>query len=333
MYTSTLSGTSSDWEVVITRLKVGVVGAGGMGARHARVVAESDDADLAIVVDTDADRAAKVAGQFGAANGSDLDALAATCDAAIIATPTEHHAGTALPLLERGVPLLIEKPIAESANDVNRILLASRRFGGPVMCGFVERFNPALVAAMEIIDAPVVHMRSARHSPHNPGASSTIVQDLLIHDIDLALRAAGDCPPPTVQGTCWVPPESTRSEVSECVLRFGDRMVASLSASRWGQRKIREVSFATDEELFEVDLLRVNVTVYRNVSQSLATAGEAYRAQTVVDVPFVRHRGEPLALQFAAFVDLVRSGDDDRAEIERRSILPAHEIAALMDGL
>ena len=77
----------------------------------------------------------------------------------------------------------------------------------------------------------------------------------------------------------------------------------------------------------------MNVTVYRNISQSLVEGGGPYRAETVVDVPYVRHRGEPLALQLAAFIELVCSGDPDAAAAERASILLPHVVAATMDGL
>ena len=75
------------------------------------------------------------------------------------------------------------------------------------------------------------------------------------------------------------------------MLKFGSDMVANLSASRWGQRKIREVRIVTDRQLIEVDLLHVNVSVYRNISQSLVEGGGPYRAETVMDVPYVRHHG------------------------------------------
>jgi predicted dehydrogenase len=318
-------------EVEISRLRIGVVGAGGMGANHARVIAESDVADLAIVVDRDESRARALAERFGVRAARDLSDLVARCDAAFVATTTPSHVEIALALLDRGLPVFVEKPLAETAADAERLLDASRDADLPLMCGFVERFNPGLITAISLLDAPVVHLRATRHSPRNPAAAASIVQDLLIHDIDLALRVSAGYELPDVSGASWTPPGSDRSEVAEGVLQFSDGMVANLSASRWGQRKVRDVSIVTDRQLIEIDLLRVNVTVYRNISQAVVEGGGPYRAETVVDVPFVRHRGEPLALQLAAFVELVRSGDVDRAEAERRSILPPHLVAAAME--
>lgn len=304
-----------------------------MGANHARVIAESEVADLAMVVDRETERADALARQFGAPVVVDQSEIARHCDAVIIATSTPTHVDVALPLLEAGMPLLIEKPLAESAADTDKLIDASARAGVPLMCGFVERFNPALVTALSLIDEPVVNLHAMRHSPHNPYVSASVVQDLLIHDIDLALRLNGGATLPDVRGSNWTPPNSDRSEVVECVLRFGTEMLANLSASRWGQRKIREVRIVTDRQLIEVDLLRVNVSVYRNISQSLVEGGGPYRAETVMDVPFVRHRGEPLAMQLSAFVDLVRGADATLIDAERASIIGPHLVAATMEGL
>ena len=125
-----------------------------------------------------------------------------------------------------------------------------------IACGFVERYNPAVTTVLERLDAEVIQVNSIRHSPQNPNASATVVQDLLIDDIDLAVRIAHPETEPQVYGTSWRPKAGAQSEIAECVLSFGDRMVANLSASRWGQRKIRELRIATQDQLFEIDLLR-----------------------------------------------------------------------------
>jgi len=319
-------------EVEISRLKIGLVGAGGMGANHARVLAEADFVDFTTIVDVDAARASEIAEVHGARASNSLDALDG-CDAAVIATNTASHMAIARYLVDLQMPLLIEKPIAPDVNEVVEILENSRRANVPISCGFVERFNPALVTALELIEGPVIQLHAVRHSPRNSAATATVVQDLLIHDIDLAFRVNQGTGVPKVTGATWRPKSGELSEIADCILRFDDTMVGNLSASRWGQRKIREVLIATEELLIEVDLLRVNVTVYRNISQSLIQLDGRYRAETIVDVPYVRHRGEPLATQLASFAALVRSEDPDAAEKERESILPPHVVAAAMDLL
>jgi predicted dehydrogenase len=304
-----------------------------MGANHARVVAESGSAELALVVDTDQQRAQELAGRHGAFASADLDGVTA-CDAAIIAATTRAHAAIAIPLLEAGVPVLVEKPLAPELDEVVSIIEASKRGNAPIACGFVERHNPALSTVLERLEEPVIHVNSIRHSPQNPVATATVGQDLLIHDVDLAVRLSAAGALPAVHGGVWAPKVGSQSEIAECVLVFDDGMLANLSASRWGQRKIREISIATEQQLFEIDLLRVSVTVYRNVSQSAIFGDHRdYRSETIIDVPYVRHRGEPLALQLQAFIDLVTDGDGDAIAKARDGILPSHEIVANLETM
>jgi predicted dehydrogenase len=310
-------------------MKLAVVGAGNMGANHARTVAGSPVADLGVVIDRDLVRARAVANQFGSVASVDLE-RALSCDAVIVASSTPSHADIAIPLIEAGIPVLIEKPLAASPEDVYKILGASQRSDVPVMCGFVERFNPAVATVMSLVDETVVHVHAVRHSPFNPSAGTGVVTDLLIHDIDLAVRFAGDRSQPKVSSMLWVPDGSTMSEVADCVLQFSGGTVANLSSSRWSQRKIRDLQVATDRCLYEIDLLRTTVSVYQHV-RYWAEFGDArsYRAETIVDVPFVRHAGEPLSLQLAHFLNLVDGSAD--ADTERDGILAPHDIAALVD--
>lgn len=312
-------------------MKVGLVGAGGMGANHARVVSESEFAELEVVVDLDIERAQELADRHGAPAASHLEALFG-CDAVIVAATTKAHVDIALPLLEAGIPLLVEKPIASTIADVECVIDASIKAGVPIACGFVERFNPALATALERIHEPVIQVNSVRHSPQNPVATATVIQDLLIHDIDLALRLAPSSVEPRVFGGVWRPKGDAAAEIAECVLVFDDAMLANLSASRWGQRKVRDVRIATEQQLFEIDLLRVSVTVYRNVSQSALPGDHRdYRSETIIDVPYVRHRGEPLSLQLQAFLQLIDRGDADEIEAARAQTVPAHRVAAELE--
>jgi predicted dehydrogenase len=196
------------------------------------------------------------------------------------------------------------------------------------MCGFVERFNPAVRTALGMLDEPMKHFMSVRHSPVNPRATASVVYDLLIHDIDVALAFHGRVDDvSSIDSVNWTPANSEVDEISDCVMKFRDGSIASLSASRQGQRKIRDIRVVTDTHLFDVDLLRVNVTIYKNVMQEvIESAGtSSYRAETIIDMPFVRHEGEPLALQMQHFAGLIR-GDVDAA-VERNSLLLPHQIA------
>ena len=303
-------------------LAVGLVGAGTMGANHARVVAASPHAHLAVVVDPDQQRAAGLAAE---ATVSESPEAVFGCDAVIVASPTDSHTGLALDLIERGVPVLVEKPLAPDFPQAQAIVAAAERDNVPLLCGFVERFNAAVTTAHTVLEEPPVHLVSIRHSPPTPRITTSVVYDLLIHDIDLALGLL-DSPVTDMTGATSSDPDTGTAEIADCTLRFAGGAVATLSASRASQRKIRWLLVTTPTALVEIDLLRQDVTVYRNVRHNQVGDTPTYRAETIVDIPFVRHHGEPLVLQFEHFVRLVH-GDADAA-VERASLLTPHRIAA-----
>ena len=308
--------------------RLAVVGAGAMGSNHARVIAESNVAALGVVIDTDAARGKPLAERLECAFDTDLDA-ARGCDGVVIATPTRTHHDQAMALLELGTPLLIEKPMAPDIAESRAIVQTSRERDVPLMCGFVERSNPAVTTVLAMLEQRPVHIVTLRHSPTTPRTTLSVVFDLLIHDIDLALRYANaDVVPRVVSSVTGAGGDI--SEIADCLLDFHGALVATMSASRASQRKIRTHMIATPTALYEVDLLRQDVTVYQHRAQAM-TGGIApsYRAETIVDIPFVRHGGEPLLLQLRRFVQLLDGSVD--ADVERSTILPAHEIAALVE--
>jgi len=316
-------------------LRLALIGAGRMGAHHARVLSQSPGVALDVVIDRDAGRAELVASLGGARHGIDHD-LALGCDAAIVATNAETHAEVAATLLGAGIPLLIEKPLSPLLGEARLIVETSRRLGVPVSCGFVERFNPVVRTAERLMHddfGPALHLVGIRHSPPDanralPGLS--VVHDLLIHDIDLALRLSAGGWTGQAVGGIWASPETATAEIADCTLLLAGGAVATCSASRMSQRKVRSLSVATERAMLELDLLRRTITVYQHVGHLTALDDAGYRAQTVMDLPFVREAGEPLALQLAHFLALVRGEADP--DLERASLLAPHEAVAVLQN-
>ena len=303
--------------------RVAVIGAGNMGANHARVVAASDRARLALVIDTDQQRAESLAGRYGADSACAFE-RATECDAVIIAATTERHVELAVPLIDAGVPLLVEKPLADDLQGASRLIEAAAAGEVPLMCGFVERFNPAVLAADGLLEGVPTHIVGLRHSPYNPSIRTSVIDDLLIHDVDLALRLMGSDDIVSAGGGVWSSPEGLQ-EIADCTLSFRAGGVATLSTSRASQRKVRSLSISAPDALVEIDLLRHDVTVYRHrFAEILDRDGPSYRAETLMEIPFVRHVGEPLAVQFRHFLDLV-SGEVDLVA-ERDTLLAPHRV-------
>jgi predicted dehydrogenase len=306
-------------------LRIALVGAGSMGANHARVIAQAPNASLGVIVDPDRDRAARLAQTYGGTPSGDLEAVR-SCEAVVIAAPTDRHVEIGNLLLDEGLPLLIEKPMATSSADVEALCALAEVRRLPLMCGFVERFNAVIGTLAAGLDGELLHLMTLRHSPGSPTAGSSVIWDLLIHDIDLVLRLCGGREPADVTAQSLVPEGSTLSELTDCTLRFAGGPIATLSASRMSQRKLRTLVVTTTEAVYDVDLLRQDVTVYRHVrAEYMMSDAPKFRAETVIDIPFVRHAGEPLALQLQHFIDLVEGRADLRAEIA--GILPPHRTA------
>jgi myo-inositol 2-dehydrogenase/D-chiro-inositol 1-dehydrogenase len=180
----------------VTRLRVGVVGAGAMGAAHARTLAMAvSGAEVTAVYDIDTDRAAEVAVAAGAAVAPSEAALidSPDVDAVVIAAPDPLHAELTMACLKRGVPVLCEKPLATTTDDALRIVEAEAAVGRPlVQVGFMRRFDPGYVAMRralaqgEIGPARLLHCVHRNPSAHPTATSDGIVRNSMIHELDIA---------------------------------------------------------------------------------------------------------------------------------------------------
>ena len=296
-----------------------------MGALHARVIATGPRTDLAWISDTSALTGRSIADRYGVTYLPEPDF--ASVDAVVIAAPTQIHRALGLEALRHGRPLLMEKPLANTLAEVDELLSDSEALDIPVVCGLLERFNPAVRTAFELSRSPL-HFRSVRHSPMTVRIQTGVAGDLLIHDLDLALRLFGTAPIDVAGMTDRS--NNQVEDIAEALLRFESGALASLSASRRSQRKIRSVMIAESDRLIEVDLLRQDVTIYRHVLESPTDDDLGYRQQTIIDVPVLRYHGEPLMLQLEHFVDVVE-GVADHSD-ERASIrLPHAVLEAITD--
>jgi predicted dehydrogenase len=303
-------------------LRVVLVGAGAMGSLHARVARQHPSVELAEVVDIDIDAARSLADRHGCRASADL--TTSDVDAVIVASPTETHRSWVLRALDHGLPVLVEKPMAHVLEDVREMIYHAAAVDVPIMCGFVERWNAAVMLALEISKEPR-YLQAFRHSPYAPRVCGGVTGDLLIHDVDLALRFFGG-PPIDVQSRLgYFHPDSDADaeDVAEAHLTFAGGALATISASRIAQQKTRRMHVHDLDRMIEIDLLRQDVTVYRHVGNEFEDDG-AYRQQTVIEIPVIASRREPLVAQLDHFVALA-AGHIDHA-VERATILPPHEI-------
>jgi predicted dehydrogenase len=303
-------------------VRVALVGAGAMGSLHARVARQHPRVDLAAIVDIDDTAGRALAERFDCPYRDDISPAAV--DAVIVASPTGTHRHWVTRALDAGLPVLVEKPMALDLADTRVMIDRAAARDVPIMCGFVERWNPAVMLALEIVKAPL-YLQAFRHSPYAPRIRGGVTGDLLIHDIDLALRFFGGSPIDVRSCLAHFHPQSEAGaeDVAEAQLTFAGGGLATVSANRIAQQKIRQLRVHDLERMLEVDLLRQDVTVYRHVGNEFEDSG-AYRQQTVIDIPVIANRREPLVAQLDHFIALVEGNVDHAAE--RASLLPPHEV-------
>lgn len=256
----------------MTRTRMAVVGCGHLGAIHARLLAGRDDVELVGVVDPVSDSRERIAAAHGCRAMAEPRELVGTVDAAVVAAPTGLHAAVALPLLEAGVDLLVEKPLAATVEDARAIVIAARRHGRTVAVGHVERFNPAWQAAAARARGVRV-VEAVRRAPFSFRSLDVgVVLDLMIHDIDLVLSLEpGRLERVEARGLVAT---GGHEDAVRARLAFASGLVADLTASRISPVLERSLSMWTADGTVALDFNAKTVTAL--------TASPEVRAGTFV---------------------------------------------------
>jgi predicted dehydrogenase len=310
-------------------IRAGVVGVGSMGQNHARVYAELPGVELVGVADADGERAREVAASH------DTQALSRTelldrAEAVSIAVPTAHHASIARECIETGVDVLVEKPFVADPDAGRELDELARERGVIIQVGHIERFNPAVRAVAEILDEQEILAADAQRlgSPRERTIADNAVMDLMIHDIDVLLSLIGE----DVTTVNALGAEDNR--YIDAQLRFEGGVVASLTASRVTQKKIRQLSITTRECWISVDYIDRSVAIHRHSLPEYVErkSGMHYRHEGVVERPMV-DSGEPLKEELAAFVECVEQRETPlvTAEDGLRALAVARKIDRLAD--
>jgi len=279
-------------------VKVGVVGCGHLGGIHARVWSEIPEAELVGIYDIDAARAAEVAGRLGCKAWDSLDELARTAEALSVCVPTPAHRDVALSALDAGCHLLVEKPLAATTGEGEEILGRAESRGLRVMVGHVERFNPAMIAALPYLKKPGF-VESTRIAPFvGRGSDVPVVTDLMIHDIDLLCMLLGD--EPETLDAAGIPVLTPDVDIANVRLRFAGGCVANLTASRISLKRERKIRFFQSDSYLAVDLMEGRV--------SRAAKGPGFEAAVM------RALGDPTSLSSLRMEELIL---EDSIEVKK----------------
>jgi predicted dehydrogenase len=293
-------------------VRIAVVGAGAFGRNHLRVIHQSQDADLAGILDIDPKRAAEAAAPYGCPVFQSLEELAAKADAAIVATPTVTHAQVGSRLIELGLDVLVEKPIAQDPAAARSLLEAAARCGKILQVGHLERFNPAVIALESVVGHPLffeVH-RLSEFSPRSLDVD--VVLDLMIHDIDIILSLMRRQPEEIRAAGISI--LSSKVDIANVRLQFPGGCIANLTASRVSTERVRKLRLFQPHEYISLDYSRQDAIRFR------------VKPPMAIDfAPLPVKKDEPLRLELAGFVESVGTRRPPRVTGEQA--LAAIEVA------
>ena len=283
------------------KIRVAVVGAGEFGRKHARVYREMDDVQLVGVFDANPERADKVAKEFQTRAFQDVEDLRAEVDAATVAVPTVSHTKVGCRLMEMGLDVLVEKPMASTVEQADELIRAARKHQRVLQVGHVERFNPAVLAVEPIVNRPLFF------EVHRLGVFTArsldvdVIYDLMIHDLDILLALVKE--PVEEVKAVGIPVLTEKVDIAHARLEFAGGAVANVTASRVSTERVRKVRFFQQHEYISLDYARrdaLRVSVKRPGPQPefafeklAAPATEPLRAELEVFVQAVRTRVAP----------------------------------------
>lgn len=296
-------------------LKAGVVGAGVFGGYHAKKYVELEGVTLVGVYDIDLARAEALAGPLGAKGFDDMDAFLAAVDVVTVAAPAVHHAAPALAALKAGKPVYSEKPIAVSPEDADKMVAAAAKAGVPLACGHQERVVFQAMGLLDIPEQPLRLEAVRRGTPSDRNLDVSVVLDLMIHDIDLAL-ALCEGQPITVEGEGAIT-RSTSLDWVKAEATFDNGFVAMFDSSRVAEARERTMKVVYPSGEVEIDFL---ARTFRNTTPFPLI-------ENFTETPAGK---DPLGLSVAGFLKAVR-GEAPRPVVTGEEAARALDLALAVE--
>jgi predicted dehydrogenase len=277
-------------------MDVGVIGVGTMGRNHVRVYSELKSVESVGVFDLNTAGAKEIGKKYGATVYSSVAELLSHSDAVSVCVPTPFHKDTVGQVFSARKSVLIEKPICATAEEATKLMLKAPK-GITIGVGHIERFNPIVEEIRKIVKKPL-YVEMKRHNPASARITgSTVIEDLMIHDIDILLNLFFSSP-------CNIT-SAGNADVCSVLMKCGNVPV-SLSASRKSSKKIRMIYVEEEEFTIEGDFMTQEVTIYRKPGQYTFEA-ERYVQENIIEKVMV-NKLEPLKRELSMFIECVEHG-------------------------
>jgi predicted dehydrogenase len=306
-------------------VRLAVIGVGHLGRHHARIAAGLDGASFVAAVDIDASRASAAVAGSQAEALTDYRALFGRVDAVTVAVPTVDHLAIAREFLERGVHVLVEKPMAPSLAEADELLRAAEAGHATLAVGHTERFNPAVEQALAVLQRPrFIEIHRLSGFPAR-SLDIDVVFDVMIHDLDFVLSVDGS--EVLAVEAVGVPVLTSKIDIANARVRFASGCIANLTASRISRDKVRKIRCFQPDMYVSIDSGAQELEVWRLRRQD--DARPAIEGGAVAVPP-----GEPLQKEIADFVAAIRQGREPRVsgQAGRRALALATRVADAMAG-
>jgi predicted dehydrogenase len=273
-------------------MRCGVAGVGYLGQHHARLYHDLPDCELVGIYELDDARAAEICKTYRCRRFESLEALGQACEAVSVVVPTDRHHAVALPLLDAGCHLLIEKPLCTSLGEAEAILARAKDKDRLVQVGHIEHFNPVMGFLERAVHAPRF-ITADRLAPFNPrGTEVGVVLDLMIHDIGVVLQLIRA--PLERIDSVGVNVLSPTEDIANARLTFANGAVANLNTSRVSLKKVREIRVFQPSTYLSLDFMNQKGHLVRQDGAGLK----------MEDIPI--EKAEPLRVELASFVESIR---------------------------
>jgi predicted dehydrogenase len=283
-------------------IRCGVVGTGYLGQHHARIYNALENCELAGIVEQDDARAAEICERHNCKRFESLEAMASACDAVSVVVPTDKHCEVALPLLEGGCHLLIEKPLCTSLKEAEAILAAAQKADRIVQVGHIEHYNPVMAYLEKAVTAPRF-ITVDRLAPYNPrGTEVGVVLDLMIHDLGILLALVRS-PVVSVEAV-GVGVLSNSEDIANARIVFKNGCVANINSSRVSMKKVREIRVFQKENYLSLDFMNQTGHFLKKEGAELVRE----------NIPIEKE--EPLKLELASFIEVVRDAGQPKVGVD-----------------
>ncbi|MCX5642859.1 MAG: Gfo/Idh/MocA family oxidoreductase [Candidatus Omnitrophica bacterium] len=290
-------------------IKLAVVGAGHMGENHIRVYSRKPGVKVTAICDPDEARGGRLAKEYGATWFADYRKAIPEIDAASIAVPTNLHHRVASAFLSAGKPILLEKPIASTAEEGAELVRISRQKNVPLQIGHVERFNPAVQRLTQELKTPK-YLEIHRMGPFKGrGIEVSVVADLMIHDIDLVLDLVNsEIKEVSALGLSAF---TKSADIATSRLTFANGVVANLTASRISDQSMRKIRVFESNKYWSLDCECQELVCYRkNPDESWQNKEKPGLADLIIREPIAVEKAETLSLEIDSFLKIVAEGGE-----------------------